>query len=173
MEVEAGRFAERERLSKSERRIAITSLHHRAENNLPKDLHERAQALFTASRWSFDSPPVSVDTPARPSVYGDSTQSRYENTFSGVPRDLPLTPAYDPHVHLPRVHPIVGITVTPDGEEVYCDAYGRINVQLQGLDPQDHEHANGMGTNGTQGDSAWVRVMTGLAGDRKGRRGPW
>ncbi|MGN6651512.1 type VI secretion system Vgr family protein [Trinickia sp.] len=165
IEVEAGRFAERERLTKSERRIMITSLHHRAENNLPKDLHQRAQALFTASRWSFESPPVSVDTPARPSVFGDSTQSRYENTFSGVPRDMPLAPGYDPHVHLPRVHPIVGIVVTPDGEEIYCDAFGRINVQLQGLDPTDHEHAKGMGTNGTQGDSAWLRVMTGLAGD--------
>lgn len=165
IEVEAGRFAERERLTTSERRIMITSLHHRAENNLPKDLHERAQALFTASRWSFESPPVSVDTPRRPTVFGDSTQARYENTFSGVPRSMPVMPAYDPHIHLPRVHPIVGIVVTPDGEEIYCDAFGRINVQLQGLDPTDHEHANGMGTNGTQGDSAWVRVMTGLAGD--------
>jgi type VI secretion system secreted protein VgrG len=165
IEVEAGRFAERERLTSGERRIMITNLHHRAENNLPKDLHQRAQALFTASRWSFESPPVSVDTPARPSVFGDSTQVRYENTFSGVPRSMPLTPAYDPQVHLPRVHPIVGVVVTPDGEEIYCDAFGRINVQLQGLDPTDHEHANGMGTNGTQGDSAWVRVMTGLAGD--------
>lgn len=165
IEVEAGRFAERERLTTSERRIMITSLHHRAENNLPKDLHERAQALFTASRWSFESPPVSVDTPRRPTVFGDSTQARYENTFSGVPRSMPVMPAYDPHVHLPRVHPIVGIVVTPDGEEVHCDEYGRIKVQLQGLDARDHEHANGMGTNGTQGDSAWVRVMTGLAGD--------
>lgn len=168
IEVEAGRFAERERLSKIERRFTITTLHHRAENNLPKDLHERAQALFTASRWSFESPPVSVDTSARPTVFGDSTQIRYENTFSGVPRDLPLTPGYDPHVHLPRVHPIVGVVVTPAGEEVYCDAFGRINVQLQGLDPVDHEHAGGMGTSGTAGDSAWVRVMTGLAGDNFG-----
>ena len=168
IEVEAGRFAERERLTSSERRFTITSLHHRAENNLPKDLHERAQALFTASRWSFESPPVSVDTRARPTLYGDSTQSRYENTFSGVPRDMPLIPAYDPHVHLPRVHPIVGVVVTPDGEEVFCDAFGRINVQLQGLDPTDHEHASGMGTSGTQSDSAWVRVMTGLAGDNFG-----
>jgi len=153
---------------KADHRITVTSLHHRAENNLPKDLNERAQALFTASRWSFDSPPVSVDTPARPTVHGDSTQSRYENTFSGVPREMPLTPAYDPHIDLPRVHPIIGITVTPDGEEVHCDAYGRINVQVQGLDPADHEHASGMGTSGTHNDSAWVRVMTGLAGEAFG-----
>lgn len=156
------------RLPRDERRITITSLHHRAENNLPKALHERAQALFAANRWSFDSPPVSVDTPARPTVYGDSTQSRYENTFSGVPRGMPITPAYDPHVHLPRVFPIVATVVTHEGEEIFCDAYGRIKVQLQGLDAADHAHAKGAGTSGTQSDSAWVRVATGLAGDEFG-----
>ncbi|WP_206955414.1 type VI secretion system Vgr family protein [Trinickia acidisoli] len=166
--VEITRSSKRDRLSNDDQRLTITSLHHRAENNLPKDLNERAQALFTASRWSFDSPPVSVDTPSRRTVYGDSAQSRYENTFSGVPRGMPLAPTYDPHIDLPRVYPIVGVVVTPDGEEIYCDEYGRINVQLQGLDPEDHEHANGMGTSGTQSDSAWVRVMTGLAGDNFG-----
>ncbi|RDU98306.1 type VI secretion system Vgr family protein [Trinickia dinghuensis] len=166
--VEVTGYGEFDGSSKNNRRIAITSLHHRAENNLPKDLNERAQALFTASRWSFDSPSVSVDTPARPTVYGDSSQSRYENTFSGVPRGTPLTPAFDPHVDRPRVYPIVGVVVTPEGEEVFCDQYGRINVQLQGLDPADHEHAHGMGTSGTSCDSAWVRVATGLAGDNFG-----
>ena len=154
--------------SENDRRITVTHLHHLAENNLPKDLHQRAQALFTASRWSFDSPPVSLDTPRRPTVFGDSTQVRYENTFSGVPRSMPLTPAYDPHVDLPRVHPIIGLVVTPDGEEVFCNEYGQIKVQLQGLNAKDHAHANGAGTSGTQNDSAWVRVMTGLAGDNFG-----
>jgi type VI secretion system VgrG family protein len=148
-----------------DRRITITSLHHRAENNLPKALHERAQALFATNRWAFDSPPVSVDTPARPTIHGDSAQSRYENTFSGVPRGIPLTPAYDPRVHLPRVSPIVATVVAHEGEEVFCDQYGRIKVQLQGLDAADHAHAKGAGTSGTQIDSAWVRVATGLAGD--------
>lgn len=166
--IEVTGCSEFDRLGENDRRITITSLHHRAENNLPKDLHERAQALFTASRWSFDPPPVSVDTADRPTVFGDSTQSRYENTFSGVPRGTPLTPSYDPHVDLPRVYPIVAIVVTADGEEVHCDEYGRIKVQVQGLDPQDHEHARGTGTNGNQNDSAWVRVMTGLAGENFG-----
>ena len=157
-----------ERLPRDARRITITSLHHRAENNLPKALHERAQALFAANRWAFDSPPVSVDTPARLTVYGDSAQSRYENTFSGVPRGTPLTPAYDASLHLPRVFPIVAIVVTHGEEEVFCDASGRVKVQLQGLDAADHAHAKGVGTSGTQSDSAWVRVATGLAGDEFG-----
>lgn len=154
-----------DRLSKNPLRITITSLHHRAENNLPKALNERAQALFTASRWSFEAPPVSVDTPDRPTVFGDSAQSRYENTFSGVPRDMPLIPSYDPHVDLPRVYPIPGIVMTTEGEEIYCNERGQIKVQLQGLDEKDHEHANGVGTSGTHNDSAWVRVLTGLAGE--------
>lgn len=154
-----------DRLSKNPLRITVASLHHRAENNLPKALNERAQALFTASRWSFDAPPVSVDTPDRPTVFGDSAQSRYENTFSGVPRDMPLIPSYDPHVDLPRVYPIPGIVVTTEGEEVYCNERGQIKVQLQGLDRKDHEHANGAGASGTHDDSAWVRVLTGLAGE--------
>jgi uncharacterized protein (DUF2345 family) len=95
-------------------------------------------------------------------------ESRYENTFSGVPRGLPVTPVYDPRVHLPRVYPIVGKVTTPEGEEVFCDAYGRIHVQIQGLDPQDHEHADGAGTSGTHIDSAAVRVLTGLAGESFG-----
>jgi len=154
-----------DRLSKNPLRITITSLHHRAENNLPKALNERAQALFTASRWPFDALPVSMDTPDRPTVFGDSAQSRYENTFSGVPRDMPLIPSYDPHVDLPRVYPIPGIVVTTEGEEIYCNGRGQIKVQLQGLDEKDHEHANGVGVSGTHNDSAWVRVLTGLAGE--------
>ncbi len=156
------------RFSDSDRRITITSLHHRAENNLPKDLNERAQALFAASRWAFDTPPVSAHTQMRPSAYDGSVESRYENTFSGVPRGMPLTPSYDPRVHLPRVYPIIGKVTTPEGEEVFCDAYGRIHVQIQGLDPLDHEHANGAGTSGTHIDSAAVRVLTGLAGETFG-----
>ena len=166
--IEVRGYGGKDRPANGDCQFTITRLHHRAENNLPKDLHERAQALFTASRWKFDSPPVSIDTPARPTVFGDSTQSRYENTFSGVPRDMPLAPTYDPHVDLPRVHPISGIVVTHDGEEVFCDQYGRIKVQLQGLDSRDHAHADGMGTNGNHNDSAWVRVMTGLAGENFG-----
>lgn len=153
-----------DRSARHDLRIMITSLHHRAQNNLPKELNERAQALFKASRWSFDLPPVSLDTPERPTVWGDSTQSRYENTFSAVPHMTPLIPSFDPGVDLPRTHPMTGVVVTTEGEEVYTNERGQIKVQLQGLDARDHEHANGVGTSGTHNDSAWVRVLTGLAG---------
>lgn len=161
-------YGELDRLPESDRRITITRLRHRGENNLPRALNERALKLFEASRWPFESPPVSLDTPARPTVYDGSAESRYENTFAGVPHGMPLTPPYDPRIDLPRVYPIAGIVATPEGEEIFCDEYARINVQLQGLAPEDHEHANGMGTNGTESDSAAVRVLTGLAGENFG-----
>ncbi|OJA48522.1 type VI secretion system Vgr family protein [Burkholderia ubonensis] len=157
---------ELDRLPEAQRRIMVTSLHHRGENNLPKDLNERAQALFDANRWAFGEPPVSVDTPVRPAAFDGTAPSRYENTFSGVPRSTPLTPQYDPRVHLPRVHPITGVVTVPDGEEVYCTERGDIYVQIQGLDAADH--ADGAGTSGTPRDSASVRVLGGWAGDTFG-----
>nr|WP_240763548.1 type VI secretion system Vgr family protein [Paraburkholderia silviterrae] len=160
---------ELDRLQEVDRRVIVTTLHHRGENNLPKDLNERAQGLFTASRWHFDSPPVSVDTRMRPATLDASESSRYENTFTGVPRGTPLTPIYDPRVDLPRVHPITGVVVVPDGEEVHCDEYGRIFVQIQGLDEADHAHASGAGTRGTPADSAAVRVLGGWAGANYGQ----
>ncbi|WP_246024862.1 type VI secretion system Vgr family protein [Paraburkholderia dinghuensis] len=163
---------ELDKLAEQKRHIVVTALHHRGENNLPKDLNERAQALFTASRWSFETPPESVDTRARPTTIDGSSASRYENTFSGVARDTPLTPSYDPRVDLPPVYPIIGTVTATEGEEVYCDEYGRHNVRIQGLDEADHVHANGAGTSGTPADSASVRVLSSSAGDTYGAQVP-
>jgi len=160
---------ELDQLPEQQRRVVITSLRHTGENNLPKDLNERAQSLFTASRWLSDTPPVSVSTHERPTAFDGSSQSRYENTFSGVPQGTPLTPTYDPRVDLPRVYPIIGKVVASQNEEVTCDQYGRINVQIQGLDEADHEHAKGAGTNGTPADSALVRVLSSWAGSNFGQ----
>ncbi|WP_438822302.1 type VI secretion system Vgr family protein [Burkholderia gladioli] len=160
---------ELDQLQEVDRRVIVTSLHHRAENNLPKDLSERSQSLFAASRWLFDPPPASVSTATRPATFDGSASSRYENTFTGVPRGTPLTPFYDPRSDLPQVRPITGVVVVPDGEEVHCDEYGRIFVQIQGLDADDHAHASGAGTKGTPADSAAVRVLGGWAGANYGQ----
>ncbi len=164
--VEVSGHPELDRLPEARRRIVITSLRHCGQNNLPKDLNERAQTLFDANRWTFDVPPVSVDTAARPAAFDGSGESRYENAFGGVPRDTPLTPHYDPRVHLPRVTPITGVVVVPNGEEVYCNERGDVYVQIQGLDSDDHE--SGAGTSGTPRDSAAVRVLGGWAGNMYG-----
>ena len=113
-------------LPAEQRQFVVTSLHHRVRNNLPKELNERAQSLFAASRVLFNAVPTDVN-----SKPGDENDRRYENTFSCV-RGVPLTPAYDPHVDLPAVHPMTAVVVGPDGEEVFCDEMGRIRVQIQG-----------------------------------------
>ncbi|KVN13151.1 type IV secretion protein Rhs [Burkholderia stagnalis] len=142
-----------------QRQFIVTSLHHRAQNNLPKELNARAQSLFAASRALFDAAPP--DTGGKPA--GDD-DTRYENTFSCVRRGVPLTPAYDPGVDLPAVHPMTAVVVGPEGEEVFCDEMGRIRVQIQGLSADDHAHAQGAGTSGAPADSAPVRVACALAG---------
>jgi type VI secretion system secreted protein VgrG len=160
---------ELDQLQEADRRVTVTSLHHRGENNLPKDLNERAQALFAASRWTAATPPVSANTRQRSSIDDGSESSRYENTFTGVPRGTPLTPLYDPRVDLPRVYPITGTVTVPEGDDVHCDEYGRITVQIQGLNEADHAHASGAGTSGTPADSAYVRVLGGWAGANYGQ----
>ncbi|MCM3553451.1 phage baseplate assembly protein V, partial [Micrococcus luteus] len=104
---------------------------------------------------------VPADLSGKP---GDESDRRYENTFSCVRRGVPLTPAYDPHVDLPPVHPMTAVVVGPEGEEVFCDEMGRIRVRIQGLSADDHAHAQGAGTSGTPSDSAPVRVACALAG---------
>ena len=141
----------------NQRQFVTTFLHHRAENSLPKELNDRAQALFDASRWVFESSAASSGSTS-------SDETRYENTFSCIRRGVQLTPAYDPSVDLPTVHPMTATVVGPDGEEVFCDEMGRIRVQIQGLDPTDHAHAQGAGASGSTADSAPVRVTCSLAG---------
>nr|WP_235993683.1 type VI secretion system Vgr family protein [Paraburkholderia solitsugae] len=156
-----------------ERQFIVTTLHHRGENSLPKTLNERAQALFEANRWRVEGPSTGASSSpsagqGRAASSADEEESRYENTFSCVRRGVPLTPAYDPRIDLPRVYPITALVVGPQGEEVYCDSLGRIKVQLQGLDPDDHAHAQGAGTSGTDKDSAFVRVSSSWAGTNYG-----
>jgi len=146
-----------------QRQFMVTALHHRGENNLPKELNERAQSLFDSSRWHASSLTAVTQT-----VSPGTPDTRYNNTFTCVRRGVALTPVYDPRIDLPRVYPITALVVGPQGEEVHCDEFGRIKIQIQGLNPDDHAHAQGAGTSGTQTDSAYVRVSSSWAGKNYG-----
>ncbi|CAJ3335527.1 Rhs element Vgr family protein [Burkholderia pseudomallei] len=65
---------------------------------------------------------------------------------------------------MPPAHLLTGTIVGAEGEEVFCDEDGRVRVRVHGLDPADHAHAQGAGTNGNAGDSAPIRVASSLAG---------
>ncbi|CAG9271221.1 Rhs element Vgr family protein [Burkholderia cepacia] len=148
--------------SADKRQFVVTSIRHDISNNLPKGLTERVQQLFAASK-NLVSP-----SPAQLAPSSAESDTRYENTFTCVRRGVPITPAYDPRIDLPPVHLLTGVIVTRDGDEVVTDELGRVYVRIQGLDPADHSHAQGAGTNDNAGDSAPIRVASSLAGTQFG-----
>lgn len=142
-----------------ERDFVLTELLQTAENNLPKEIDERAQRLFAITGW-------------RQEMHGALEQAssergvKYTNRFACVRRGIPIVPAYDPHIDLPRVQLQSAIVVGPAGEEVYCDELGRIKLRFPGMLEKDHP--DGAGASNTDRDSAWVRVASQWASDRWG-----
>ncbi|WP_213953819.1 type VI secretion system Vgr family protein [Variovorax sp. dw_954] len=133
-----------------EREFVVLEVTHRAENNLPKELDAQVHLLTGHGEHTLDD------------------DKRYKNAFRLVRRDTPIAPKWNPALDLPQIHPLTAIVVGPEGEEVFTDELGRVKIQFQGYKPQDHEHAQGAGTNGNGSDSAWVRFVMALAGNRFG-----
>lgn len=145
-----------------ERQFVITELHVDAENNLPKALNDRSRRLFARNHWRDDrDSEVHGQAPAE-------RGGRYSNQFSCVRRGIAIVPAYDPRIDLPRTGAQSVVVVGPVGEEVHCDKHGRVKVRFPGCRPADHDHAQGAGASGSDGDSAWVRVVSSSAGDHWG-----
>lgn len=144
----------------NEREFVLTELALVAENNLPGDVGERARRLFSANAWHRD---PADDALARAS---EDRGVKYTNRFTCVRRGIPIVPAYDPQTDLPQVRLQSAIVVGPPGEEVHCDALGRIKLRFPGTREQDHP--DGAGASDTDRDSAWVRVASHWAGDRWG-----
>lgn len=143
-----------------EREFVLTELSLVAENNLPKDIDERAQRLFAASGWNRDPAVATLE------LASEERDVKYTNRFTCVRRGIPIVPAYDPRIDLPRVRLQSAIVVGPPGEEVYCDELARIKLRFPGTREQDHP--SGAGASNTDRDSAWVRVASHWAGDRWG-----
>lgn len=139
-----------------ERQFVLTELHVDAENNLPKSLSERVLRLFARNRWR-----LADEGPGRA---GTERGARYANRFSCVRRGIPIVPAFDPRIDLPRMQVQSVIVVAPTDEEVHCDHLGRVKVRFPGCRPDDHAHAQGAGASGNATDSAWIRVASSWAG---------
>lgn len=143
-----------------EREFVLTELSLLAENNLPKDVDERARRLFAANAWQAD---AAADALAHAS---EERGVKYTNRFTCVRRGIPIVPDYDPATDLPRVRLQSAIVVGPPGEEVHCDALGRIKLRFPGTREQDHP--DGPGASASDRDSAWVRVASHWASVRWG-----
>ena len=135
-----------------EREFVLTELSLAAENNLPKEIDERAQRLFAANAWEQASAHAALEQAS------EERHVKYTNRFACVRRGIPIVPAYDPRTDLPSVKLQSAIVAGPPGEEVYCDELGRIKLRFPGTREQDHP--DGVGASNTDRDSAWVRVAS-------------
>lgn len=133
------------------REFVVTELSVVAENNLASDVDDRARRLFTANGWT-DTGNAALEQAKK------ERGIRYTNRFSCVRRGTPIVPDYDPRLDLPRVQMETAIVVGPPGEEVHCDALGRIKLRFPGVREQDHPV--GAGGSYSDRDSAWIRVSS-------------
>jgi type VI secretion system secreted protein VgrG len=87
---------------------------------------------------------------------GGSGATRYHNEFQAIPATSCWRPVPNvkPKVDGPQVARVVG----PEGEEIYCDAHGRIKLQF----PWDRDGQS------NEQSSCWVRVSQGWAGGHYG-----
>lgn len=143
-----------------EREFVITELRIEAENNLPRTLDDRVRRLFALNHWRADSGTLEQASAER--------GVRYTNRFTCVRRGIPILPAYDPRVDLPRTEMQYVTVVGPVNEEIHCDGLGRVKIRFPGCREEDHAHAQGTGASGTDRDSAWVQVATPWAGEQYG-----
>ncbi|MCA1857838.1 type VI secretion system tip protein VgrG [Massilia oculi] len=144
----------------AEREFVLTELRVEAENNLPTSLHDRIMRLFVRNKWRLPDDGFGHVNAER--------GTRYVNRFSCVRRGIPIVPAFDPRVDLPKVDVQSVIVVAPSEQEVHCDQHGRVKVRFPACRPADHAHAQGAGASGSDTDSAWIRVASTWAGDHCG-----
>lgn len=147
----------------NERKFVFVEVHHHGENNLPKSIDEQARTLLASSQqlpgWVTQS---AVSGPSR----------HYMNRFKAVRCTTPIVPPWNPEEDFPRMTEVTGIVGAAEGQEVQTDELGRVRVRIAGLRVEDHSHANGAGTKGFNGDSAWIRVGWGWAGSGFGNIQP-
>jgi type VI secretion system secreted protein VgrG len=136
------------------RDFVITQLEVETYNNLPKDVRACGERSLKSGLQSGQ-----VDA---------GRVRAAQVRFTAVGRDVPLVPAFDPRVDLPHPQLQSAFVVGPPGEDVHCDALGRVKIRFPGMRPKDHEHAYGAGASDGPADSAWVRVASNWAGSGPG-----
>ncbi|WP_337080185.1 type VI secretion system Vgr family protein [Acinetobacter pittii] len=128
------------------------------KNNLPKDLQQQINQLFSQSQWQKDQ-----------SGPNDQTE-RQGNELILSRRNIKTVPEYNPLEHRPAAYPQRARVVGLDGESIHVDQWGRIKVRFLFTRTDDHSHDGGAGSNDNDTDSAWVDVLTPWAGVGYGAR---
>ncbi|OCY53829.1 DUF2345 domain-containing protein [Acinetobacter pittii] len=128
------------------------------QNNLPKDLQQQINQLFSQSQWRKDQ-----------SELNDQTE-RQGNELILSRRNIKTVPEYNPLEHRPAAYPQRARVVGLEGESIHVDQWGRIKVRFLFTRTDDHSHDGGAGSNDNDTDSAWVDVLTPWAGAGYGAR---
>jgi len=128
------------------------------QNNLPKDLQQQINQLFSQSQWQNNQ-----------SGLNDQTE-RQGNQLILSRRNIKNVPEYKPLEHRPAAYPQRARVVGLEGESIHVDQWGRIKVRFLFTRTDDHSHDGGAGSNDNDTDSAWVDVLTPWAGAGYGAR---
>ncbi|MFY5899257.1 DUF2345 domain-containing protein [Acinetobacter pittii] len=128
------------------------------QNNLPKDLQQQINQLFSQSQWQNNQ-----------SGPNDQTE-RQGNELILSRRNIKTVPEYHPLEHRPAAYPQRARVVGLEGESIHVDQWGRIKVRFLFTRADDHSHDGGAGSNDNDTDSAWVDVLTPWAGAGYGAR---
>ncbi|WP_347018538.1 type VI secretion system Vgr family protein [Acinetobacter calcoaceticus] len=128
------------------------------QNNLPKDLQQQINQLFSQSQWQNNQ-----------SGLNDKTE-RQGNELILSRRNIKTVPEYHPLEHRPAAYPQRARVVGLEGESIHVDQWGRIKVRFLFTRTDDHSHDGGAGGNDNDTDSAWVDVLTPWAGEGYGAR---
>ncbi|WP_171491796.1 type VI secretion system Vgr family protein [Acinetobacter pittii] len=128
------------------------------QNNLPKDLQQQINQLFSQSQWQNNR-----------SGLNDQTD-RQGNELILSRRNIKTVPEYHPLEHRPAAYPQRARVVGLEGESIHVDQWGRIKVRFLFTRADDHSHDGGAGSNDNDTDSAWVDVLTPWAGAGYGAR---
>ncbi|WP_254624787.1 type VI secretion system Vgr family protein, partial [Acinetobacter lactucae] len=144
--------------SGSDKEFLIIGKNFYLQNNLPKDLQQQINQLFSQSQWQNN----------QSELNGQAERQGNELILSR--RNIKAVPEYSPLEHRPAAHPQRARVVGLEGESIHVDQWGRIKVRFLFTRTDDHSHDGGAGSNDNDTDSAWVDVLTPWAGAGYGAR---
>ncbi len=130
------------------------------QNNLPKDLQQQINQLFSQSQSQWQNYQLGLNSQAE----------RQGNELILSRRNIKTVPEYHPLEHRPAACPQRAKVVGLEGESIHVDQWGRIKVRFLFTRADDHSHDGGAGSNDNDTDSAWVDVLTPWAGEGYGAR---